>query len=139
MRRFSQRHSLITLSEINITPLLDLAWVLLIIFVITAPVLEQGMSMKLPVGGKPDTKINPRNVRTIEVGLDGYQLGRVSMSLNQIEAELVKAYRANPNLCVYIRGDKNVPWDRVFSVVDRCTKRGIEKVSFRAEPQDRHR
>jgi biopolymer transport protein ExbD len=139
MRRFSQRHSLITLSEINITPLLDLAFVLLIIFVITAPVLEQGMLMKLPVGGKPDQKINPRNVRTVEVGLDGYQFGKQSISLNHLEQELVKAYRANPNLYVYIRGDKNVPWERVFDVIDRCTQNGIKQVSFRAEPPERHR
>ncbi len=52
MRRFSQRSSLVTLSEINITPLLDLAFVLLIIFVITTPLLDQGI--KLPPGGKPD-------------------------------------------------------------------------------------
>ena len=44
MRRFSQRNSLVTLSEINITPLLDLAFVLLIIFVITTPLLEQGLT-----------------------------------------------------------------------------------------------
>ena len=48
MRRFSQRNSLVTLSEINITPLLDLAFVLLIIFVITRPMLEGRVQMSLP-------------------------------------------------------------------------------------------
>ena len=48
MRRFSQRNSLVTLSEINITPLLDLAFVLLIIFVITRPLLEQNIDLQLP-------------------------------------------------------------------------------------------
>ena len=60
MRRFSQRSHLVTLSEINITPLLDLAFVLLIIFVITTPLLEQSINMKLPVGGKPDQPISKR-------------------------------------------------------------------------------
>ena len=74
MRRFSQRSSLVTLSEINITPLLDLAFVLLIIFVITTPLLEQSISLKLPKGGQPDPKIeqsatsarsrSPRRART---------------------------------------------------------------------------
>ena len=52
--RFSQRNSLVTLSEINITPLLDLAFVLLIIFVITRPLLEQHIDLKLPenMGGR---------------------------------------------------------------------------------------
>ena len=54
MRRFSQRSPLVTLSEINITPLLDLAFVLLIIFVITTPLLEQSINLKLPRGGQPD-------------------------------------------------------------------------------------
>ena len=48
MRRFSQRSHLVTLSEINITPLLDIAFVLLIIFVITTPLLEKGLDLKLP-------------------------------------------------------------------------------------------
>ena len=50
MRRFSQRSSLVTLSEINITPLLDLAFVLLIIFVITTPLLEQGINLNSQPG-----------------------------------------------------------------------------------------
>ena len=48
MRRFSQRSQMVTLSEINITPLLDLAFVLLIIFVITTPLLEQSLNLQLP-------------------------------------------------------------------------------------------
>ena len=54
MRRFSERNSLVTLSDINITPLLDLAFVLLIIFMITTPLLEQGLNLNLPAGGRAD-------------------------------------------------------------------------------------
>jgi len=61
------------------------------------------------------------------------------MSLNQIESEIVKAYRANPNLWVYIRADKSAPWERVFNVIDLCTRNGIKQYSFRTEPSDRHR
>ena len=55
MRRFSQKNSLVTLSEINIVPLMDLVFVLLIIFVITTPLLEQSMKLDLPSGGELDT------------------------------------------------------------------------------------
>src|SRR5439155_817552 len=73
MRRFSQRNSLVTLSDINITPLLDLAFVLLIIFVITTPLLEQGLNLKLPTGDVVDLKkIDPKDVRTVEVGTQGF-------------------------------------------------------------------
>src|SRR5207249_6169438 len=72
MRRFSQRNSLVTLSDINITPLLDLAFVLLIIFVITTPLLEQGLNLKLPTGDVVDLKkIDPKDVRTVEVNAQG--------------------------------------------------------------------
>ena len=57
MRRFSQRSHLVTLSEINITPLLDLAFVLLIIFIITTPLLEQSINLRLPKGGTPIKKL----------------------------------------------------------------------------------
>src|SRR5947209_1042779 len=103
MRRFSQRNSLVTLSDINITPLLDLAFVLLIIFVITTPLLEQGLNLNLPEGGKPDRVLRKENIRTVEVSPQGiYTLGGRRLSLSQIEAELVMAHRANPNLAVLI-------------------------------------
>src|SRR5206468_9916676 len=103
MRRFSQRNSLVTLSDINITPLLDLAFVLLIIFVITTPLLEQSLNLKLPKGGKPDSNIDKRDIRTVEISPQGaYKLDRQQMRLDQIERELVKDFRANPNLIVYI-------------------------------------
>ena len=60
MRRFSQRNTLVTLNDINITPLLDLAFVLLIIFIITTPLLEQSISLELPVGGGGKTRRFPR-------------------------------------------------------------------------------
>jgi biopolymer transport protein ExbD len=72
MRRFSQRSHLVTVSEINITPLLDLAFVLLILFVITTPLLEQSISLKLPRGvGQPDQHIDKRNIRTGEISNTG--------------------------------------------------------------------
>ena len=72
MRRFSQRNPLVTLSEINITPLLDLAFVLLIIFIITTPLLTQSIELKLPRGGQPDKRLNKNDIRTVEITSTGY-------------------------------------------------------------------
>ena len=94
MRRFSQRNSLVTLSEINITPLLDLAFVLLIIFVITRPMLEQQLPLQLPQNmGRPDTQnIDPRDIRRVEITPNGaYWLRGQRLSLAQLEGELVLA------------------------------------------------
>ncbi len=138
MRRFSQRSALVTLSEINITPLLDLAFVLLIIFVITTPLLEQGLNLKLPSGGKPDRPIERRDVRTVEVSSQGtLMLDRRRLSLDQVEAALVRDFRANPNLVVYLRADEYCRWKDVEAVIDRCQRNGITRLSARTEPPKR--
>jgi biopolymer transport protein ExbD len=67
MRRYSQRQSLSSLSEINITPLLDLAFVLLIIFMITTPLLENNMSLVIPSSGEKNPPINSAQVQTISI------------------------------------------------------------------------
>jgi biopolymer transport protein ExbD len=137
MRRFSQRSALVTLSEINITPLLDLAFVLLIIFVITTPLLEQGLNLKVPQGGLPDQKVEPRDVRTVEISSQGmYLLNKQRMQLAQIEANLLKDARLNPNLVAYIRADEMGRWKDVFAVMDFCTHNHI-RMSLRGEPPKR--
>ena len=135
MRRFSQRGGLVTLSEINITPLLDLAFVLLIIFIITTPLLEQSINLKLPRGGQPDQKVDQRNVRTVEVSANGnYRLNKLSMSLDQLIVRLAGEFRSNPNLIVYIRADQDGPYKNVAAVIDGCQRSGITRYSLRTEP-----
>src|SRR6202161_2430995 len=68
MRRFSQRSHLVTLSEINITPLLDLAFVLLIIFIITTPLLTSNIPVQLPTGSKNNNQpLDPKSIRTVSI------------------------------------------------------------------------
>lgn len=139
MKRFSQRSHLVTLSEINITPLLDLAFVLLIIFVITTPLLEQGFNLKLPSATtRPDRPPEKKDIRTVEIDPKGfYMLDRRRMSLNEIEAALVAANKANPNTVVYIRADENGKNKDLYAVIDRCQRNGITRFSLRTEPTTR--
>src|SRR5437588_4810890 len=126
MRRFSQRSSLVTLSEINITPLLDLAFVLLIIFVITTPLLEQSITIQLPKGGRPEKQIDRKNVRTVEISNTGvYALDKQRMALPQLLSQLGGEFGRNPNLIVYIRADENGPYKNVSAVIDGCQTAGI--------------
>ena len=139
MRRFSQRSALVTLSEINITPLLDLAFVLLIIFVITTPLLEQSISLHLPKGGQPDPKISKEDIRTVEIAPDGkYRLDKMPMSLNQMVGELIKDHTARPNLVVYIRADRKSPLEYFAALTDACQRHGISRYSLRTEPPGVH-
>jgi biopolymer transport protein ExbD len=137
MRRFSQRNSLVTLNEINITPLLDLAFVLLIIFIITRPMLEQQLPLQLPQNmGTPDNQnIDPKDVRRVEITPRGdYWLRGQRMSLAQLESELVRAHRSNPKLVVYIAADKRALWGYGMAVFDLCLRNHITNFSVRTEP-----
>jgi biopolymer transport protein ExbD len=135
MRRFSQRNSLVTLSDINITPLLDLAFVLLIIFVITTPLLEKGLDLQLPGGGHSDAKLTKRDIHVVEVSPQGfYNLDHRAMRPDQISAALEREYRANPNIVVFIRGDGNARLKLVTDILDRCEQIGIKGASIRTDP-----
>jgi biopolymer transport protein ExbD len=127
---------MVTLSEINITPLLDLAFVLLIIFVITTPLLEQSINLKLPRGGAAENKkIDPRNIRTVEVSNTGvYALDKQRIALPQMISRLANDFRVNPNLIVYIRADKDAPYGNVATLIDGCQKNGITRYSLRTDP-----
>ena len=135
MRRFSQRSHLVTLSEINITPLLDLAFVLLIIFVITTPLLEQSINLKLPTGGQPDKRLDKRDIRTVEITPQGvYTMNKRLMKLNQIVAQLVQDFRSNPNIVINVRADENSRMKDFVALTDACTQNGISRYSIRTEP-----
>ena len=136
MRRFSQRNSLVTLSDINITPLLDLAFVLLIIFVITTPLLEKGLELKLPpANGRNDQKVRREDVRTVEISNTGvFVLNKQRMTVDQIASRLESDFKANPNLVVYIRADRKSPMEYFVSVTDALQGKGITRYSIRTEP-----
>jgi biopolymer transport protein ExbD len=135
MRRFSQRNSLVTLSDINITPLLDLAFVLLIIFIITTPLLEQSLDLTLHQGGRPEREIQKQDIKTVEISITGVmRLGGTTMTIDRLEKELQAAFRANPNLLVYIRADENSLNKYLYEVIDRCQRNNITRFSLRTSP-----
>ena len=138
MRRFSQRNSLVTLSEINITPLLDLAFVLLVIFIITRPLLEGKLNLQLPEVGKADARnIDKRDVRVVEINARGqYFLAGKILSLQRLEAALVQSYQDDPKLVVDIRADKRVPWDSVMNVMAACMRNHITRITPRFKATD---
>ena len=136
MRRFSQRQGLVTLSDINITPLLDLAFVLLIIFVITTPLLEQGINLNLPDGGLEDTSnLEPTDVRTVDVGPNGwYYAAGGWRPISQVIQWLTYERSQNPKLLVYIRADEELPYKHVAALLSQLEKSGFDQVSLRTEP-----
>ena len=134
MKRYSQRSGHTAMAELNVTPLLDLAFVLLIIFIITTPLLTQSIELKLPRGGKTDQQFTKSDIRTVEISSNGYyKFEARQMTQPQITAQLVQESRANPNLVVYIRMDKDSRYELFASLLDTCQKNNI-KISFRTDP-----
>lgn len=134
MRRFSQRNSLVTLNEINITPLLDLAFVLLIIFIIVSGSIkhEQAIDVNLPAGGKAEGDVKPEDVRTVSVTKQGvYLLGNRQMSLEGLEQQLVMEHRGNPNLVVDIRLDEQGINKDTIALIDRLTRNNITRFRWK--------
>jgi biopolymer transport protein ExbD len=136
LRRFSQRNSLVTLNEINITPLLDLAFVLLLIFIITRPMLEQSIDLKLPKGGTKPGKVEMKDQQLVEISSKGiYSLNKRQMALPQLVSQLETVFRSNPNAFVSVRADENSPNKYVYKVMDECQKRGIVRFSLKTSAE----
>lgn len=137
MRRFSQKNALVTLADINVTPLLDLAFVLLIIFVITTPLLEQSLQLDLPAGGRPeDLRLERSDIKTVDVNpAGGYRIGDANLTLDEAEQVLSGEFLKNPKLVVRIRGDKRAYYEAIALLIDRCQRHGITKVHLGMFPE----
>ena len=134
MRRHSQKTALVTLSDINITPLLDLAFVLLIIFMITTPLMEQGLRLELPKSQVTDTSPEKNDLKMVEVDPSGnYFLDTQPVSLSTLQEALAAAFEQNPDLVLVIRGDLGATWGNIYAVLDGAKKLGMQNIYFRHE------
>jgi biopolymer transport protein ExbD len=130
-RRYSQRHSLSTLSEINITPLLDLAFVLLIIFMITTPLLENSVNLVIPSSGAANAPVNAAQVQTVSIDRqETIRFNNKPVSVDQLVAQLVQLKRANPQVAVVIRPDRELPVQKLIALMDALQRAQITKVGI---------
>jgi len=131
MRRYSQRNNLTTLSEINVTPLLDLAFVLLIIFMITTPLLENSMSLVIPSSGATNPQINSSQVQTVSIDrAETIRLNNQVVDLEMLTAQLTQLKQANPDVAVVIRPDRNLPVQKLITLMDTLRRAQITKVGI---------
>src|SRR4029434_6050255 len=119
MRRYSQRQSLSTLSEINITPLLDLAFVLLIIFMITTPLLESSMNLVIASSGATNPPIKSTRVQILSIDrTETIQLNKQIVDLKALAARLTEVKQMNPDVAVVIRPDRELPVQKLIALMD---------------------
>ncbi len=131
MRRYSSRTSLSTLSEINITPLLDLAFVLLIIFMITTPLLENSKTLIIPSSGTTNTPLNPAAVQTLS--MDRNEVVRLNEEVVEpaaLQVRLAELKQADPNVAVVIRPDRDLPVQKLVGLMDALQRAEITKVGI---------
>ncbi|HVF72827.1 MAG TPA: biopolymer transporter ExbD [Chthoniobacterales bacterium] len=131
MRRYSQRQNLSTLSEINITPLLDLAFVLLIIFMITTPLLENSVNLVIPSSGTANAAVNPGQVQTISIDRqESLKLNDKPVAAQDLLARLTELKQANPEAAIVIRPDRDLPVQKLISLMDTLQRAQITKVGI---------
>lgn len=120
------------LSEINVTPLVDVMLVLLIIFMVTAPLLKQGIDVDLPQAKGKAMPVEERFV--IVIKKDGsFYLNDKKMSLARLVEKLRAVSKINPD--VYLEADKRVPYGHVVKLMAEIKEAGIEKLGMVTEPR----
>jgi biopolymer transport protein ExbD len=122
------------LTELNITPLLDLAFVLLVIFIITTIPPVKDVSLKLPAASKQE-KDPPHKANYIIVEANGnLWLNKKEVSLEDLQSQLLGLRLADPDLNVLIRGDAKTKYKQIRAVLDACQAVNIPKVDLVTEP-----
>lgn len=122
-----------SLSDINITPLVDVMMVLLVIFMLTAPVLQTGIHVKLPKTHTEHHITKARLVLTITHSQEIY-LGSTPINLSQLPQLLNKPNENPSNEIVYLRADERVPFGVIATVMDAVKQAGVSNISIVTEP-----
>ena len=122
-----------SLRELNITPLLDLAFVLLVIFIITTIPPVKETDLKLPIAAK-HLKDPPRKANYISVEADGkIFLDREDIAMRDLLAKLISRRTDDPDLNVIVRGDAKTKYKQIRAVLDICQQANIVKVDLATE------
>jgi len=122
------------MSDINVTPLVDVMLVLLIIFMITAPMMMQGIPVSLPqTSSKPLSAEKEHLIITIDRSQQIF-INDYKVSLEALQAKLKKIYEGRPDRKAYLRADKSVPYGVVVRVMSEVKNAGVEKLGMVTEP-----
>jgi biopolymer transport protein TolR len=122
-----------SLSEINVTPFVDVVLVLLIIFMLTAPILQSGVEVNVPKTRTVKEITEERLVLSIDRQQRVY-LGNDPININQIPARLRSKVRDPERQAIYLRADKDVPFGAFAALMDSVKQAGINNVSIVTEP-----
>ena len=129
------------LAEINVVPYIDVMLVLMVVFMITAPLLTEGVSVELPELTAKPVQVDEEQALVVSVKADGsyyLNLGAKvdqAVELEKIGIQVGKIVRAKPTIQVLVRGDKRVPYGQVVELMAVLQKSGVPNVGLITEPE----
>ena len=133
MKKCSQTHHH-SLTELNITPLLDLAFVLLVIFIITTTPIVNDLDLTLPSAARRD-KEPPAKANYVTVDSAGLIfLNKQQVDVAELHAQLVQLRTVDPDLSVIVRGDSKTRYERIVDILDLLQQANVLKVNLATEP-----
>jgi biopolymer transport protein TolR len=132
MARRTSLVSLSQISDINMTPLMDLTFILLITFIITFPLIEQGIAINLPKGKAAD--MMETQTRSISLNLaHQLYLDDVPVSQDELRASMAEIGTSDPNTTIYVRADRKLPYGDVVEIMKILHDANITKMALVTE------
>ena len=135
-RNFHRKERLNALTEINVTPLIDLAFALLIIFMVTTPLLEQSIDVNLPVEASKAQPDDREDFQAVSIDQSGdYYWSDQKVTLAEL-GDLLDTMAVEPDPAVLsIRADATLPYQKVITVIDMIKQRKLSKISLDTKVQ----
>jgi biopolymer transport protein TolR len=133
--RLERTKANLPMSEINVTPLVDVMLVLLVIFIITAPLLASSIQLDLPTTDAAKPLDAPQFVSVVIDKSSKVFLGDQPIELADLASRLQQTAKASPETEVQLRSDETVPYGKVVEVIGIAQKAGLSRIGFVANPQ----
>jgi len=120
------------MGEINVTPLVDVVLVLLLVFMVTAPMMSQGIDINLPIANQVDNQPEDRLTVSLDASGRAY-IGQQPLALPLLEDRIRAHMAGRPTQVVYLRADEAARYGKVIEVVDLLKRCGVERIGFAYE------
>lgn len=133
---FSPNKTQTALSEINVTPLVDVMLVLLIVFMISAPLMQQGIQVDLPKANAPTLNEIPDQLVLVVDKAKRVLINGNAVASGSLRNRLVAMSKAKPEIQVFIQADQNIPYGFIAQVMAEVKQAGITRVGLVTEAQD---